>query len=221
MLSSSTVAIQNVTNSRWVSAAGTSANCIVGAGSLLALQHLSRFTAWACFLWLFGAYNLLNSGYLAASAALDSGDWANVIAGLVPPWLWRCVLGLAGAALYYLAIALDGKLHARGAGPRRSRPGRYGAADLAGVSCRWHSDDHRVRIQSDWTESHAGFGGGRFFRLECRSFIYPRHRRRPGSRSGAGGAPVTGQFFLACAGDCNLDCSSLCSAPAYIFPSEN
>jgi hypothetical protein len=35
---------------------------------------------------------------------MNSGDWAMVIAGLSPPWLWRCVLGLAGASVYVLAI---------------------------------------------------------------------------------------------------------------------
>lgn len=65
---------------------------------------MRRFTPSAYFLWIFGAYNLLNSGYLVASAVLNSSDWANVIAGLSPPWLWRCVLGLAGATLYVLAI---------------------------------------------------------------------------------------------------------------------
>src|SRR5581483_11888645 len=46
----------------------------------------------------------LNTGYLVASAVLNNGDWANVIAGLSPPWLWRCALGLAGATLYVLAV---------------------------------------------------------------------------------------------------------------------
>lgn len=104
ILSVSTVAIQNATASRFVFAAGTSANYIVGALSFLRLRHVRRFAAWAFFLWAFGAFNLLNSGYLFVSAVLNSGDWANVIAGFSPAWLWRCVLGLAGAALYVLAI---------------------------------------------------------------------------------------------------------------------
>jgi hypothetical protein len=104
ILSLSTVAIQNATASRFVSAAGTSANCIVGTLSLLAARRVRRLTSWAYFLWIFGAYNVMNSGYLVTSAVLNSGDWANVIAGLSPPWLWRCVLGIAGATLYVLAI---------------------------------------------------------------------------------------------------------------------
>ncbi|MGD0213040.1 MAG: hypothetical protein ABSB87_07395 [Terriglobales bacterium] len=104
ILSISTVAIQNATASRLVAAAGTSANCLVGALSLLSLRRRRTFTTWTYFLWIFGAYNLLNSGYLVVSAALNNGDWANVIAGLSPPWLWRCLLGVVGAPLYFLAI---------------------------------------------------------------------------------------------------------------------
>lgn len=56
------------------------------------------------FLWLFGVLNLLNSGYLVASAVLNSGDWANVMAGLSPAWVWRSTLGLAGAAFYVACV---------------------------------------------------------------------------------------------------------------------
>jgi hypothetical protein len=104
ILSLSTVAIQNATANRWVSAAGTSANCIAGVLCFLVLRRMRQWTPLAYFLWSFGAYNLLNSGYLVTSAVLNSGDWANVIAGLSPAWLWRCVLGLAGITLYVWAI---------------------------------------------------------------------------------------------------------------------
>jgi len=56
------------------------------------------------FVWLFGVFNLLNVGYLAVSAITNSSDWANVIAGLSPLWLWRCLMGLVGAALYLLSV---------------------------------------------------------------------------------------------------------------------
>jgi hypothetical protein len=105
ILSISTVAIVNTTNSRFVCAAGTSANCIIGVLCLLALRRMRAFTPLAYFLWTFGAYNLLNSGYLVLSAVGNgSDDWTKVIAGLSPPWLWRCVLGLAGTTLYVLTI---------------------------------------------------------------------------------------------------------------------
>jgi hypothetical protein len=104
ILSLSTVALQNATANRLVSAAGTSANLIVGSIGLLLLRRVQKLTPSAYFLWLFGAFNLLNSGYLVVSAVSNSGDWANVIAGLSPPWLWRCLLGLAGATLYVLFL---------------------------------------------------------------------------------------------------------------------
>jgi hypothetical protein len=68
------------------------------------LHRTRQLTPLAYFLWTFGAYDLLNSGYPVTSAVLNGGDWANVIAGLSPPWLWQCVLGLAGVILYVLAI---------------------------------------------------------------------------------------------------------------------
>jgi hypothetical protein len=104
ILSVSTVALQTAVASRVVSAAGTSANGIVGVLCFLSLHRVRRLTAGAYFLWAFGAFNLLNSGYLLFSAGSNTGDWANVIAGLSPHWLWRSLLGIAGATLYALAI---------------------------------------------------------------------------------------------------------------------
>ena len=104
ILSISTVGIQNVTANRFVAACGTSANVIVGALSFLFLRRANRFASSVYFLWLFGAFNLFNSGYLIASALLSNGDWAAVIVGLTPPALWRIVLALAGVVLYTLAI---------------------------------------------------------------------------------------------------------------------
>jgi hypothetical protein len=104
ILSLSTVALQNATANRWVSAAGTSANCIAGVLCFLVLRRMRKLTPLAYFLWSFGAYNLLNSGYLVASAVLNSGDWVNVITGLSPAWLWRSILALAGITLYVGAI---------------------------------------------------------------------------------------------------------------------
>ena len=100
----STVGTQNMSPNRTVSASGTLANCLVGAISLLSLRRVRKFTTWTYFLWVFGAYNLMNVGYFVYSALLNSGDWARVNAGLSPPWLWRCTLGIGGAILYFLMI---------------------------------------------------------------------------------------------------------------------
>jgi hypothetical protein len=104
ILSLSTVAIQNASPSRFVSAAGTTANLIVGVLSLLLLRRVRKLTPSAYLLWVFGAFNLFNVGYLVASACMNSGDWAAVISGLSPSWLWRCALGLAGIILYFLSL---------------------------------------------------------------------------------------------------------------------
>ncbi|HTQ54697.1 MAG TPA: hypothetical protein VMI94_09575 [Bryobacteraceae bacterium] len=103
ILSFSTVALQNAAFNRFVSAAGTSADCLAGILALLALRRMRKFSTGACFLWIFGAFSLLNVGYLTASAITGGSDWANVISGLSPAWLWRAMLGLAGAALYVAA----------------------------------------------------------------------------------------------------------------------
>jgi hypothetical protein len=104
VLSLSTVALQNAGPSRVVSAAGTSANLAVGVLSLLLLRRVRTLTPSAYFLWTFAAFNLFNVGYLVASAAMNNGDWAAVISGLSPPWLWRCLLGLAGLILYVISF---------------------------------------------------------------------------------------------------------------------
>jgi hypothetical protein len=104
ILSLSTVAIQNASPSRFVSAAGTTANLIVGVLSLLLLRRVRKLTPSAYLLWVFGAFNLFNVGYLVASACLNSGDWAAVISGLSPLWLWRCVLGPVGIVCYVLSV---------------------------------------------------------------------------------------------------------------------
>jgi hypothetical protein len=100
----SSVGVQNETANRFVSAAGTSANLIVGALALLLFRPVKQLTAFSYFLWLFGAFNLFNAGYFVVSAILNSGDWANVIAGLSPPLVWRSAMGVAGAALYVLSV---------------------------------------------------------------------------------------------------------------------
>jgi hypothetical protein len=104
ILSLSTVALQTSDPSRVVSAAGTTANVVVGGVSLLLLRQGRRLTPSAYFLWVFGAFNLFNVGYLVASACMNSGDWAAVISGFSPQWLWRCVLGLGGSIFYVLSV---------------------------------------------------------------------------------------------------------------------
>jgi hypothetical protein len=44
------------------------------------------------------------TGYLMASAMLDSGDWAVVVAGFHPPLLWRVGMGLTGVVLFSAVV---------------------------------------------------------------------------------------------------------------------
>jgi hypothetical protein len=104
IISLSTVATQNTSASRIVSAAGTSANAIAGILSFLLLRRFQKLTPLAYFLWAFGAFNLFNVGYLVASAFMDSGDWANVVSGLTPAWFWRFLLGFSGIFLYVVGF---------------------------------------------------------------------------------------------------------------------
>jgi hypothetical protein len=59
------------------------------------------------FLWLVMAFNLFwATGYLIWSGVTQAGDWAELVRGLAPAWLWRPGLVVLGAALYGLAMRL-------------------------------------------------------------------------------------------------------------------
>lgn len=106
-LSLSTVALQTGTSSRFVAAAGSIANVVVGLLSLAAFRRGKSFGPARYFLWLFAAINLLNgTGYLLFSGLLDFGDCAVVISELEPHWAWRAFIGVAGAALYVGVVRL-------------------------------------------------------------------------------------------------------------------
>lgn len=81
-----------------------------GAG-LLAWLPLHRLPAEAIrlryFFWLYLIFNLfVSSGYVAFSGITDFGDAAVIIAGLSPRIIWRVVLILLGAGVYYLSMRL-------------------------------------------------------------------------------------------------------------------
>jgi hypothetical protein len=67
-------------------------------------KHLS---SWRYFLWLFTTLNLLQgTGYWLFSGVGNVGDWAQLVAGLEPHWLYRVLLALLGGASYWAAIVL-------------------------------------------------------------------------------------------------------------------
>lgn len=104
ILSLSTVAIQTAAASRTVSAAGTLAQLVIGALCLIIFDRTRRRTNFSYFLWTFSAFNLLSSGYLAASAFVG-GDWAAVIRGLSPAWAWTSGLAAVGVAIYVACVS--------------------------------------------------------------------------------------------------------------------
>ena len=77
------------TRQRLISAAGSIVNVLVGMPIVFALPRLRSLHA-RYFLWLFAAVNLLTAfGYLVYSGIAGIGDWARVIDGSSPTWLFR------------------------------------------------------------------------------------------------------------------------------------
>ena len=90
-----------------VAAAGSLVNVITGFAFLVALRRMTDASgATRLFLWLSGALGLLTgTGYLLFSGVIGVGDWAVIIDGFEPGWLWRLILSVAGLALYLACIA--------------------------------------------------------------------------------------------------------------------
>jgi hypothetical protein len=95
-------------NSRWIPAAGGLANVCVGLLSLLFLRvSRPRAPQFRYFLALVTAFNLFfAAAYPAYSGIALFGDWAAVISGLEPVWLWRILLVLVAVAGYFMALIL-------------------------------------------------------------------------------------------------------------------
>ena len=87
---------------KWLAAGGCIANLALAALAGIALGAVPRsWGAARLFVWLLLAVNLLMPfGYLLFSGLGNIGDWAEVIRGLEPPWVWRGVLTVTGAVLY-------------------------------------------------------------------------------------------------------------------------
>jgi len=94
--------------SRWIPAAGGIANAVAGLLSVLALRLLrTAGPHLRYFFMLVLAFNLFFAvGYPAYSGLAAFGDWAAVISGLSPAWLWRVLLVAFSAISYYLSLRL-------------------------------------------------------------------------------------------------------------------
>jgi len=95
-------------NSRLISAGGTLANVIAGLLCWIAIRFLRHASGHLrYFVWLLMTVNLLQAaGYFWFSGVGNFGDWADVLVGLTPVWLWRTGLTVLGAGTYVLVIRL-------------------------------------------------------------------------------------------------------------------
>jgi hypothetical protein len=126
-LTISTVALQSDIETRWISANGTLVNLLFGAIFWLLLQRPQRYRpATRYFLVLAMAGNLFaGTGYFLFSGVSNFGDWAQVIRGLQPHWIWQLGLVVLGVISYYASMLLVGAalkpFRNKDAQPRRLR----------------------------------------------------------------------------------------------------
>jgi len=122
----STVALQCDLDTRWISANGTLVNLLFAAIFWLLLLKPQRYRpATRYFLVLAMAGNLFTgTGYFFFSGVSNFGDWAAVIRGLQPHWMWQLGLVVLGMASYYwsmLLVAAQLRPFRGDDGPRRLR----------------------------------------------------------------------------------------------------
>jgi hypothetical protein len=105
-LTMSTVALQSDIGTRWISANGTLVNLLFGGIFWLLLRRPRIYSpAMRYFLALTMAVNLFTgTGYFFFSGVTNFGDWAAVIRGLEPHWMWRAGLVIVGVATYYASM---------------------------------------------------------------------------------------------------------------------
>ena len=104
-LALSTVHFECDGEGRVVAAGGTIANLGSGLGFWLASRVALRAARLRYFLWLSMTINLLQAGgYFLFSGVGNVGDWAIVINGLQPSWLWRIGLIILGVCSYLLFV---------------------------------------------------------------------------------------------------------------------
>jgi hypothetical protein len=93
---------------RLIAAGGTLVNFLVGFLCWIALRVAKAARGhWRYFLWVLMTVNLLQGGgYFLFSGLGNFGDWAEVIRGLEPAWLWRAGLVVLGVVSYMLLMWL-------------------------------------------------------------------------------------------------------------------
>ncbi len=95
-------------NKKIVSGSAAVVNVLIGLVLYLQLRNpggrssLTNFT-----MWLFMLANLTSGvGYLAFSGVMGVGDYAVVIEGWQPAWLWRTLMAMLGFALFMVVVAV-------------------------------------------------------------------------------------------------------------------
>jgi hypothetical protein len=121
-----TVAWSSAFDSRLVESGGTLANLAAGLVFWLALRRARNASLPArYFLLIACALNLFTgTGYFFFSGITNFGDWAAVISGLRPFWLWRALLVIVGGSSYYAAALVVGVGLVRYVGIPRQQQGR-------------------------------------------------------------------------------------------------
>src|ERR1022692_2134467 len=105
-ISVSTVAMQCDIDTRWISASGTVVNLLFAAIFWILLFKPRRYKPIThYFLVLAMAGNLFTgTGYFLFSGVFNFGDWAAVIQGWQPHWIWQLGLAVLGVASYYASM---------------------------------------------------------------------------------------------------------------------
>ena len=101
----STVHFDCSADRRLVAAGGTLANLIFGGLFWIAERGVKRSASWRYFFWLLMTFNLLSAGgYFLFSGIGNIGDWAAVVAGWQPAWVWRVGLAALGIVTYFFVF---------------------------------------------------------------------------------------------------------------------
>ena len=163
-----TVAWSSVEEStRLVAAGGTLVNLVAALVFWLALRSAKNASIGTrYFLLISCAFNLLTgTGYFFFSGVTNFGDWANVIDGLAPHWMWRTLLIVFGAATYYTSVLVVGVALVRYVGAPRNESKRLRKLTLipyvtAVVLACAAAALNPLGVQLIWQSALAATGGG-------------------------------------------------------------
>lgn len=98
---------EGVWQGKLVAGSASVANILLGTLCWWLLRRLAKTPTVQFFLWLFMLMNWLNgAGYWMFSGIANVGDWAVVIEGWSPHWLWRVMLSVLGTVTFTLFVWL-------------------------------------------------------------------------------------------------------------------